>query len=269
MSIRLIDAHLHLQDRRILARTADLVGRAEARGVLRMFCNSTREGEWPQVSELADTYRDVTPFFGIHPWFADMPGHGWQLQLADRVAGWSGSAGVGEIGLDKNSTVDFDVQLKVFEAQLEIGLSLGAPISIHCVRSWDVLLELLAKHMVGQSSPRIMVHSFNGSRQTMLRLVKLGCHISYSAAILGQGNNKAIDSLCATPLESLLLESDAPDQLAPGISRQLELATPYNEPAAVTVVYRAAAHLRGMHLKDFAAQVWNNATIFANKTATR
>jgi TatD DNase family protein len=264
MSIRLIDAHLHLQDNRIQARMADLIARAETRGVLRMFCNSTREEDWDQVCALADIYSDITPFIGVHPWFADTPGPGWQQRLSDRLTGWRDCVGVGEIGLDKNSKVDFNKQLKLFETQLEIGLRHGAPISIHCVRSWDVLLALLPRRLEGRARPRIMIHSFNGSPQVMQRLIKLGCHVSYSGAILGRKNSKAIDSLRATPLDALFLETDAPDQLVPEIGRQLELATPHNEPAAVTAIYRAAAHLRGMHLKDFAAHIWNNATIFTN-----
>lgn len=269
MSIRLVDAHLHLQDPRIQDRATDLIARAEARGVMRMFSNSTRENEWSRLFELAGAYANITPFIGIHPWFADTAAQGWQQRLSDRLSGWSGCAGVGEIGLDKHSRVDFKTQQNVFEEQLEIGLSLEAPISIHCVRSWDVLLGFLAKHLPGKAPPRIMIHSFNGSRQTMARLVTLGCYISYSGQIMTRKNSKTIDSFMETPIESLFLESDAPDQLVPEIGRQLELVTLHNEPAATTVAYRAAAHLRGLHLQDFAERIWNNATIFTHKTATR
>ena len=269
MSIRLIDAHVHLQDDRITARADELIGRAEARGVLRLFCNATREQEWESILVMARRYTDIFPFIGIHPWFAETAGKGWEERLVGLLAKGRGNIGVGEIGLDKNSSVEFSLQKKLCATQLEIGIELDLPICIHCIRSWDVLFDLLEATAIKSTLPSIMIHSFNGSVETLRRLTELGCFISFSSRIMESGNTKVARAFMETPLETLLLESDAPDQLHPEIGRQLELVTEYNEPAAVTAIYREAAHLRGMHLQDFAARIWNNATIFTHKTAPR
>ena len=268
MSIRLTDAHVHLQDERISARADELIARAEARGVLRLLCNATRVQEWDPILTMARRYTDIVPFIGIHPWFADSAGEDWVSRLAELLGEASGSIGLGEIGLDKHCSVDFELQKKVFTTQLEVGAELDVPVSIHCIRGWDVLFDQLESLAKRSGLPKIMIHSFSGSVETMRRLNDLGCFISYSSRIMDP-DSKATKAFMETPLEALLLESDAPDQLHPETGRQLELVTAFNEPAAVTVVYREAAHLRGMHLQDFATRIWNNATIFTHKTAAR
>jgi len=55
-------------------------------------------------------------------------------------------AAVGEIGLDKGShgkTIDFGDQVEVFQRQLELAKELEKPVSVHCVRAFGDLLEIL------------------------------------------------------------------------------------------------------------------------------
>ena len=210
MSIRLTDAHVHLHDERIRPRADELIARAEARGVLRLLCNATREQEWDPILAMARRYTDITPFIGIHPWFADSTGEDWATRLTERVSKAADTIGIGEIGLDKNCAVDFEQQKKIFTTQLMIGTRLDAPVCIHCIRSWDVLFDLLESLAKEPGLPRIMIHSFGGSVETMRRLTELGCYISYSPRIMESGNTKVLAAFTETPLEALLLESDAP-----------------------------------------------------------
>lgn len=53
---------------------------------------------------------------------------------------------MGEIGLDKGSygrKIDFNDQVKVFQKQLELAKELNKPASIHCVRAFGDLLQIL------------------------------------------------------------------------------------------------------------------------------
>ncbi|RLN33617.1 hypothetical protein C2845_PM03G29870 [Panicum miliaceum] len=51
-----------------------------------------------------------------------------------------------QIGLDKGlhgRTIDFREQVKVFRRQLELAKELERPVSVHCVRAFGDLLEIL------------------------------------------------------------------------------------------------------------------------------
>jgi len=82
-------------------------------------------------------------------------------------------------------------------------------------------------------------------------------------------NHKLRETFRQTPLHALLLETDAPDQLSPGLNDQTERLTPYNEPVSVAALYSFGAEQRTMHLKDFSTRIWNNATIFTHETPVR
>jgi len=270
MSIRFIDAHLHLQDERILAQAELIIARAESAGVQRFFCNATRESDWQNIMGLARNHTGVVPFLGIHPRQADSTAAGWEARLAEALSCCSsGRAGIGETGLDKFASSGLQMQQKLFAAQLEIAADLFIPICIHCVRCWKMLLDTLERQAAGRGLPPVMIHSFSGSVETMHRLQQLGCLISYSLRMMNTQNAKLLNTFRQTPVEALLLETDAPDQLNAIPSRQPDFLTPHNEPLNVAALYRFGAEQRMMHLKDFANQLWNNATIYTNQTPAR
>lgn len=270
MSQQFIDAHLHLQDERIFAQAENIIARAENVGVTRFFCNATQESDWQYLIELAERYSGVFPFLGIHPWQIDSAAAGWQERLAEAVASCpSNRAGIGEIGLDKYTSADLVIQQKTFEAQLEIAAGLALPICIHCVRCWKRLLDTLENLAAGRGLPPVMIHSFSGSVETMRRLHEIGCFISYSSRMMNSRSSKLLETFRQTPLEALLLETDAPDQLSSQAIAPSDSAAPYNEPLNVAALYRFGAGQRMMHLKDFANRIWDNAKIFTNKAALR
>ncbi len=270
MSIRFLDAHLHLQDERFPAPADQIIARAESVGVHRFFCNATREADWQDIMELARKHTGIMPFLGIHPWQVDSAVTGWEERLAETLSSCSSSgAGIGETGLDKYASSGLQMQQKLFAAQLEIAADLFLPICIHCVRCWKMLLDTLERQAAGRGLPPVMIHSFSGSVETMHRLQQLGCLISYSLRIMNTRNTKLLNTFKQTPLEALLLETDAPDQLHAVPTRQSDSAITYNEPLNVAALYRFGAEQRMMHVKDFANQIWNNATIFTNQTLAR
>ncbi len=271
MSIRFIDAHLHLQDKRFFGQADLIIARAETVGVSRFFCNATSEKDWQDIREMACRNSGIVPFLGIHPWQVDSATPGWQNRLASALSSYPGSAiGIGETGLDKFAASGLARQQKLFAAQLEIAADLAIPICIHCVRCWKRLLDILVRWEAGPGLPPVMIHSFSGSVETMRRLHGLGCFISYSSRMMNPQNPKLLETFRQTPLQALLLETDAPDQLSvPAISLSGPATPPYNEPLNVAALYRFAAGQHMMHLKDFANQIWNNATIFTNKTPVR
>ena len=259
---RFVDAHLHLHDTCFMGKQNLVIMKAEASGICGLLCNATREEDWKIIMDLQKDHFWIIPFLGIHPWFTESVKPGWETRLHDLLSAKNKSCGIGEIGLDKVHPADFSVQVKLFESQLDIAYSLKMPASIHCVRAWGKTIEILEKRAAENRLPSIMIHSFDGSYEMMRRFANIGCFLSYSAKFADASQVKLQNTLKQTPIDLLLLESDAPYQCSLPLAQQEDMVTEYNEPVVVTSIYRLAAHVKGVHLDDFAARLWQNASIF-------
>lgn len=264
--LRCLDSHLHLQDPRLAAVRDDVFDRAAAVGVVRMFCNATSEADWAEVLRLASISPAVVPFIGIHPWHAGTAGTDWDQRLASILA--TTRCGIGEIGLDGKCAVTMERQEEVFVRQLQLAIRFGRPLALHCLGCWGRLLEVLEPQATMTALPPFMIHSFSGSSETMHRLVRIGGWISFSAGLADPKRERLRRVFIETPIDRILLETDAPDQL-PAALRTSATTPPVNEPANILPLYREAAGLRHINLQDFIHRIWNNGTIYADSLLSR
>jgi TatD DNase family protein len=267
MRTELVDAHLHLQDPRFSARLDEVIARAEKRGVTTLFCNSVNEADWPLIAELSVRYRSVIGFLGIHPWHADSVRDGWQERLTAAAAVLPRFGGIGEVGLDKSCPVDFTVQKALFTAQVELAAEHGWSLSVHCVRAWGPLVDLLSQWKKAQRLPRTMIHAFNGSLEMMKRLTELGCYISYAESLAHPDQKKMQAAFHQTPHHLLLLETDAPYDKMPNRFKNGRDGQ-FNQPADVADLYVFAADLLSVPLENLRATIHDNATLFTNENAS-
>ena len=138
--MNLYDAHNHLQAERFGGRQAILL--AECPEVQRMVVNGCCEADWPAVAKLAAAHPQVLPSFGYHPWCIHERSPDWEAELNRMLD--AHPAAVGEIGLDRwKKGLDYEGQEEVFGAQLRIAAQRNLPASIHCLKAWGRLLELL------------------------------------------------------------------------------------------------------------------------------
>lgn len=267
MQTKYVDAHLHLQDPRFEGTAEHVLARAQKAGVGLLCCNAITEEDWPKVAGLAAAHQEVVAFFGIHPWFCDNVKDGWQQRLLAFTATLPKTIGIGETGIDRSCRIDFDIQKRLFTAHLELAAEHDWPLSVHCVRAWGALVELLVDFSRQQSLPPILIHSFNGSSEIMKRFTDLGCYISYSEALAGGSQTKLQETFLQTPRRRLLLETDAPYAKNP--DRRTKDKDTINEPADVAQLYDHAARLLQVETGELRDQIWDNATIFTNPNAAR
>ena len=260
-----LDAHLHLQDQRLGAELQSVIARARQKGVEQFFCNATSEKDWIRVLEFGQSIPGVVPFIGIHPWYADSARKGWEKHLCMLLE--QHGCGVGEIGLDKRCSVDYTLQVALFKTQVHFALQYHRPLVIHCVRSWGAVVDTLEQEFRGPDAPPVMLHSYTGSVETMRRLVKAGAYISFSTRLLGRDEAKLKKVLIETPVERILLETDAPDQLASGLMAKGGRA--YNEPMWVADLYHEVAQLKEITVEELKVFVWENGKIFTHTAASR
>ena len=103
-----------------------------------------------------------------------------------------------------------------------------------------------------------MVHSYSGSYEQALQLIKMGFYISISGAISYKHAKKLQQLASKLPLTSLLIETDAPDQA--DISHHQQR----NEPAYLTETLNILSKLRIEEKEKIALQTTANAKTLFN-----
>lgn len=212
-TMKLFDSHCHLQDPRILNMAPQLIETALNSGIRHFAVNGVSENDWHLVKQMSDTYQCVVPCFGLHPWYVAERTPFWFNTLKDFFHA-TPAATVGEIGLDKGSRgreIDFVNQVEVFQQQLELAKELKRPVSVHCVRAFGDLLQIM-QH-VGPFPAGVILHSYLGSAEMVPEFAKLGAYFSFSGYLMSMKEQKAKKMLRTIPVERILLESDAPDAL--------------------------------------------------------
>ena len=252
------DSHNHLHDPR-LGNPAPVIAAMRAAGVGRCVVNATCEADWPTVEALALEYPDfITPAFGIHPWKAHTAADGWRERLASLLEKHP-HATVGECGLDRwVSSPPLGIQLSVFIGQLELAREMRRPVTIHCLKAWDILFDTFA----GCPPPsRFLMHSFGGSIETARRLLPLGALFSFSGYFLHPRKAAVLDVFRQLPRDRILLETDAPDMRPPEEIISHPLPDPHNHPANLPAIGHALAAELGMEADEMAALTRTNAGV--------
>lgn len=262
-----IDSHMHLLDRRFAGEHEAVLARAQEAGVTQLLCNAACEDDWLEILQVAARFSVLVPYLGIHPWFGDRAKTGWEKRLEELVI--ANRCGIGEIGLDRKCPVDMKIQLELFATQLQLAATYQRPVAVHCLDCWGKLLEILEQREKEGFLPLAMIHSFSGSLETMRRLVRLGCFISFSMNLLDPRREKLRDILGKTPVEHLLLETDAPDQPPASRKNAGSVGQACYEPANIPELYRLAANLHHIDLQEFSRQIKENGTLFTDSTLPR
>jgi TatD DNase family protein len=226
-----------------------------------MVVNGSSEADWPEVLRLAKLYPAlVLPSFGYHPWYVAERSPHWrqhleQCLLVERSA-------VGEIGLDRwKPGLAYDDQEETFLWQLSLAAEHNLPVSIHCLKAWGRLHDLLRAS--ARPARGFLLHSYGGPKEMVKPLSDLGAYFSLPGFYAHERKEKQRATFRAVPLDRLLLETDAPDQPLPR-GRSLysvpgnESAAQLNHPANLRAVYEFAAELYAMSLEDLAGKMEAN-----------
>lgn len=250
--IPLYDAHCHWHDDRLTPHAEAISAALAKLPVGKAVVNGTHPGDWEAVAALAENDERVLPAFGLHPWYVNDAPDDWLDRLKEYLARFP-QAGVGEVGLDRwIEDHDLPGQQKALRAQLELAAADNRPVSLHCLKAWGPMLEMLKAGPLPERG--FHLHGYGGSPEMVKEFAELGGYFSFSAYVMRERKEKHRSSLQAVPRERLLLETDAPDMLPPPDWRDADLTgkaafahapegEPPHHPANITASYRAAAQV--------------------------
>lgn len=206
--MELIDTHCHLDLRVFSQQYKDLQDRARAAGVVQMILPGVVQAGWCRLLKVCSEETDLFAAPGLHPMYLShhTPEH---LEELTTVVQNNKVVALGEIGLDYYlKSIDKDAQQLLFEQQLRIAEKEHLPILLHVRKAHDQVLATLRKLRFPHGG---IVHAFNGSFQQAMRYIDFGFGIAVGGTITYSRAKRIRKVAADLPLESLVLETDAPD----------------------------------------------------------
>lgn len=241
----LTDTHCHLDFDWFDEDREQVIERAREAGLQRLLNPGISVQSSQKGIRLAEAFREVFAAAGVHP----NDGSSWDnnsLSSLRELATHPKVIAIGEIGLDYyRKRTPRELQKYIFLEQLELAAELNLPVVIHCREAMRDMLEILSKWHVDleKNQPELfefpgVLHSFSGNASEADSVRSLNFLVGITGPVTFQKAVELQDLVIRLPLNSLLVETDAPF-LTPHPYRGKR-----NEPARVKLVVEKVAELR-------------------------
>ena len=209
--MKYIDTHIHIDGTEFDADRAEVISRAKAAGVTKMFVPAI---DLKSVDTVLRVCRDNSgfayPMIGLHP---EEVKEDWQEQLHAMRQMLQDShpfIAIGEVGLDYYWSREYaDEQLEAFEEQVKWSIETRLPLMIHCRKAQNEMVALLRKYK--DQLPGGVFHCFTGNVHEAEELM------TFPRFVLGIGGVSTFKSShlredlpAAVPLDRIVLETDSP-----------------------------------------------------------
>ena len=257
LAVPVYDNHCHLEiqdgdDSLTLDEQLDRALAVGIRGVVQAGgdIDSSRWSAWAAAS-----HPRVLAAVAIHPNEAPLYAAAGRLDEAiaamDVLAAQPRVRAIGETGLDffRTEPDGLPAQHESFEAHIALAKKHGVAMQIHDRDAHDAVLETLQR--VG-APDRTVFHCFSGDADMARIAAERGYYLSFAGNITFKNAQNLRDALAVTPLERILVETDAPF-LTP---------TPFrgrpNAPYLVPVTVRFMAAELGVDVDELSARIAAN-----------
>jgi TatD DNase family protein len=248
----LIDTHCHLDFPVFEPDRDQVIRRALAAGI-NYFINigATLESS-AATCALASEYSEVYASVGVHPHDADTFDSKAETRLKS-LASEKKVVAIGETGLDYYRNLSNpENQKQAFSKQIVLAKELNLPLVIHCRLAEAETLQILKSFLPLQA----VVHCFSGDESFLKACLDCGFFISYTCNITYKKSLALREMVSLTPLDRIMLETDAP-YLSPEGFRGKR-----NEPAQINLLANEVSRIKGVSFAKIADQTTQNAKDF-------
>jgi TatD DNase family protein len=247
----LIDSHAHLEMPDFRKDLEQVIQRAKESGVGYIFTVGTEKKDWERALEIAGSHPSVYAILGVHPHNAKEIDDRTYPALREHCRNRKVKA-YGEIGLDFFRNLSpRDVQLKRFREQIGLARELGLPIVVHDREAHRETLEILRSENAKECGG--IIHCFSGDDEMARACMDMGFYISIPGSITFKNAEGFREIVKKIPLESLLVETDAPF-ITPEPFRGKR-----NEPSYVRYTAQKVAEIKKTSLERVAEVTTENA----------
>lgn len=159
---------------------------------------------FPNEVEEIDNHPKLFYSLGIHPWNINKNYVEEDIKIIKEFSENKKVLAIGEIGLDRISNIQLDIQTEIFIRQLTIAEICEKPVIIHCVKAFS---ELISIKKTTKSKIPWIIHGFNQNEQILNELIKNSIYISLGHH-LTIDNSNAQNAINKIPKELLFFETD-------------------------------------------------------------
>ncbi|MCL4128499.1 UNVERIFIED_CONTAM: hypothetical protein GTU68_037758 [Idotea baltica] len=128
------------------------------------------------------------------------------------IAGNQEVVAIGECGLDFNRNFSPpDVQLEVFEKQVQLACEMKKPLFIHEREAHSELMSILKRHK--NKLPPVVIHCFTGDSGQAKAYLDFGCYIGLTGYVWKDKSEDGVRKILESgvvPLDRLMVETDSP-----------------------------------------------------------
>lgn len=254
MILEFVDSHTHLDVPDFDGDREEVIARAKAVGVTRIVTIGPSNGiESSRAAiKLANSHDGIWASVGIHPHDVAKP---YEISELQKLSQEPKVVAFGEIGLDfYRNWSPFDLQEEHFRLQLELAKRIKKPLIIHSREAGLKCLEILKEYHVEDLGG--VFHCYSEDAEFAKKLRDINFLISIPGSLTFKKAYKLQEAAKETPLEQLMLETDAPF-LAP---------VPYRgkrcESSFLIETAKCLAAIKGISLKEVAETTTANAIRF-------
>ncbi len=250
----LVDTHCHLDFPDFDLDREEVIRRAKSEGIgCIVNIGSSLEGSKRAV-ELSRQYNSIYATVGLHPHEAD--GFDDDAKIAiEKLSREDKVVAIGETGLDyfKNYS-KAENQKVLFRHLVRLAKGLDLPLVIHSRQAQDDTLSILNEAM----PLKCVVHCFSGDEDFLRKCLGLGFLVSFTCNITYKKAQGLRDIVKLTPLDRMMLETDAPFLPPEGMRGKR------NEPAYVKILAEEIARIKDTGIDEISRATTENAKKFYN-----
>jgi len=212
-----VDAHCHLdiEDEDIFMSVEDSLAKAKAVGITGIVQVGVDVPSSRWAVKTAKEFSQIHATVALHPNEAPVIAlEKGERALDEAIAEIAELAkedvvrAIGETGVDffRTSEEGRAFQEKSFRAHIQIANNLNKPVMVH---DRDAHLDAL-RILDDEKAQQVIFHCFSGDKEFAQELVKRGWYLSFAGTCTFKNAQSLRDALQVTPLENVLVETDAP-----------------------------------------------------------
>jgi TatD DNase family protein len=212
-----VDAHCHLdiEDEDIFMSVEDSLAKAKAVGITGIVQVGVDVPSSKWAVKTAKEFSQIHATVALHPNEAPVIAlEKGESALDEAIAEIAELAkedvvrAIGETGVDffRTSQEGRAFQEKSFRAHIQIANKLNKPVMVH---DRDAHLDAL-RILDEEKAQQVIFHCFSGDKEFAQELVKRGWYLSFAGTCTFKNAQSLRDALQVTPLENVLVETDAP-----------------------------------------------------------
>ena len=253
-TMNFIDTHSHLDGDEFDTDRDEVVARAKAAGVNKVFIPAVNLPSVDTVLSSCARYPGFAyPMIGLHPEDVKADWRGVLAQMKARLdADGHPFIAIGEVGLDYYWSREFEKeQLEAFEEQVRWSVESRLPLMIHCRKAQNEMVHLLRNYK--SDLPGGVFHCFTGNEKEAAELLQFDNFVLGIGGVLTFKKSHLPEVLpAAVPLERIVIETDSP-YMAP-----VPMRGKRNESAFALYVLKRLAECYGVSEEEVAAATNGN-----------